>query len=195
MRLTPLAVSVLSLLGQRPMHPYEMYSVMLERHEDALVKVRPGSLYHAVERLERDGLVKSLGTDRPTGRPERTVYEVTPEGNDAMLDWVRSALGEWQPEYPQFPLALALANNLPADAVVGLLEEYLRSLDGEVAEMQQAVAEVKRRDLPEAYWLENDYLLAVRLAERAWIAATIERLTTGDLPWHKKQQQQQPQQH
>lgn len=68
MSLTPLAVSVLSLLSQRPMHPYEMYSVMLERHEDELVKVRPGSLYHTVERLQRDGLVKSLGTDRPTGR-------------------------------------------------------------------------------------------------------------------------------
>ena len=188
MKLTPLAVSVLSLLGQRPMHPYEMYSVMLSRHEDALVKVRPGSLYHAVERLERDGLVKSLGTDRPTGRPERTVYEVTPEGTEAMLEWVRSGLRQWQPEYPQFPLVLALSNNLPADTVVGLLEEYLQSLDGEVAEMREAVDEVRRRELPEAYWFESDYLLAVRSAERAWIAATIERLTTGDLPWHKKQQ-------
>ncbi|GAB3924131.1 PadR family transcriptional regulator [Microlunatus endophyticus] len=188
MKLTPLAVSVLSLLGQRPMHPYEMYSVMLERHEDALVKVRPGSLYHAVERLERDGLVKSLGTDRPTGRPERTVYEATLEGHEALLDWVRSGLRQWQPEFPQFPLALALANNLPADTVVGLLEEYLHSLDLEVAEMEEAVAEVKRRELPEAFWIENDYLLAVRQAERAWIAATIERLTTGELPWHKKHQ-------
>jgi len=188
MKLTPLAVSVLSLLGERPMHPYEMYSVMLSRHEDALVKVRPGSLYHAVERLERDGLVKSLGTDRPTGRPERTVYEVTPEGHDAMLDWVRSGLRQWQLEYPQFPLALALANNLPADSVVGLLEEYRRSLDAEVAEMKAAIDELKRRQLPEVHWLETDYLLAVRLAERAWIAATIERLTTGDLSWHDNHQ-------
>lgn len=189
MKLTPLAVNVLSLLGQRPMHPYEMYSVMLGRHEDALVKVRPGSLYHAVERLERDGLVKSLGTDRPTGRPERTVYELTPEGHDALLDWVRSGLRQWQAEYPQFPLALALANNLPADAVVELLGEYLQSLDEEVAEMQAAVVEVKRRNLPESLWIENDYLLAVRRAERQWIATTVERLKTGDLPWHKKQQQ------
>lgn len=188
MKLTPLAVNILSLLVQRPMHPYEMYSVMLGHHEDALVKVRPGSLYHAVERLERDGLVKSLGTDRPTGRPERTVYEVTPEGRDAMLDWVRSGLTQWQAEYPQFPLALSLANNLPADTVVGFLQEYLRSLDSEVAEMREAIAEVKRRDLPESFWIENDYLFAVRQAERAWIANTIERLTTGDLPWHNRQQ-------
>lgn len=188
MKLTPLAVNVLSLLGQGPMHPYEMYSVMLSHHEDALVKVRPGSLYHAVERLERDGLVKSLGTDRPTGRPERTVYELTPEGHAALIEWVRAGLRQWQPEYPQFPLALSLANNLPADTVVGLLQEYLQSLDAEVAEMQEAIVIVKQRRLPESLWIENDYLLTVRRAERAWIATTIERLKTGDLAWHSKPQ-------
>lgn len=188
MSLTPLAVSVLSLLSQRPMHPYEMYSVMLARHEDGLVKVRPGSLYHTVERLERDGLVKSLGTDRPTGRPERTVYEVTPEGSEAMLEWVRAALAEWQLEYPRFPVALSLANNLPADIVVDLLGEYLQTLDHEIGALAEGEAEVKRRELPEAYWIENDYLLAVRRAERAWIATTIERVKTGDLPWHRKPQ-------
>lgn len=186
MALTPLAVSTLSLLCQRPMHPYEIYSVMLERHEDELVKVRPGSLYHTVERLQRDGLIKSLGTDRPTGRPERTIYEVTPEGTDAMLDWVRAALAEWQLEYPRFPLALALSNNLPADTVVDLLGAYLERLDEEIVRMEEGAAEVKRRQLPESYWIENDYLLTVRRAERGWIATTIERLKTGDLPWHKK---------
>lgn len=188
MGLTPLAVSVLSLLGQRPMHPYEMYSVMLGRHEDELVKVRPGSLYHTVERLQRDGLVTSLGTDRPTGRPERTVYEVTPEGSKAMLDWVREALAEWQRDYPRFPVALALANNLPADTVAELLGTYVQHLDRAISEMEQAEAEVRRRELPEAYWIENDYLLAVRRAERDWIATTIDRLKTGDLPWHRKPQ-------
>jgi DNA-binding PadR family transcriptional regulator len=189
MGLTPLAVNILSLLCQRPMHPYEMYSVMLERHEDELVKVRPGSLYHTVERLQRDGLVKSLGTDRPTGRPERTVYQVTAEGSDAMLDWVRDALSEWQLEYPRFPLALSLANNLPPDTVVELLDQYVQHLDKEIADMEEAAAEVRRRQLPEAYWIENDYLIALRHAERTWIVNTIERLKTGELPWHRKPQQ------
>ena len=188
MGLTPLAVSVLSLLSQRPMHPYEMYSVMLERHEDELVKVRPGSLYHTVERLQRDGLVKSLGTDRPTGRPERTVYEITPEGSDAMLEWVRVALAEWQLEYPRFALALGRANTLPADIVVDLLGKYLECLDREVLRTKESEVELRRRQLSEEYWIEVDYLLAIRTAERDWIAATMERIKTGDLRWHKKPQ-------
>lgn len=46
--LTPLGVASLALLAEEPRHPYEMYQVLMARHEDRLVKVRPGTLYHAV---------------------------------------------------------------------------------------------------------------------------------------------------
>ncbi|BAS16724.1 transcriptional regulator protein [Arthrobacter sp. Hiyo8] len=45
--LTPLGVAALALLVEAPMHPYEMYQLLMARHEDRLVKVRPGTLYHA----------------------------------------------------------------------------------------------------------------------------------------------------
>ncbi len=59
--LTPLAVSALALLNEHPMHPYEMYQSLLERHKDRIVKVRPGSLYHTVERLHAADLVEITG--------------------------------------------------------------------------------------------------------------------------------------
>jgi len=46
--LTPLAISVLALLEERSMHAYEMYQLLITRHNDRLLKVRPGSLYHTV---------------------------------------------------------------------------------------------------------------------------------------------------
>ncbi|WP_449373878.1 hypothetical protein [Arthrobacter psychrolactophilus] len=45
--LTPLGISALGLLVERPMHPYEMYQVLMQRHEDRIVKAQPG---HAVSR-------------------------------------------------------------------------------------------------------------------------------------------------
>ena len=69
--LTPLGVAALSLLVEEPMHPYEMYQLLVARHEDRLVKVRPGTLYHAVGRLEEQGLVEATGTEREGNRPER----------------------------------------------------------------------------------------------------------------------------
>ena len=67
--LMPLGIAALALLTERPMHPYEMYQILLLRKEDRIVKVRPGSLYHAVNKLEEGGLVRldwTLESEAPT---------------------------------------------------------------------------------------------------------------------------------
>ena len=181
--LTPLAVSVLALLAESPMHPYEAYGVLMQRRADRLVKVRPGSLYHTVERLARDGLVEATGTDREGGRPERTTYAITEDGLLAMERWVRETLANPGPEYPRFPVALAEAHNLPRSAVIELLQSYLNAVISDVVVGENAVEILKKKPLPEAHWVEVDYLLALRRAERDWIANTIHRLQTKELSW------------
>ena len=88
--LTPLGVAALSLLVEEPMHPYEMYQLLIARHEDRLVKVRPGTLYHAVGRLEEQGLVTATGTDREGNRPERTTYTISAAGREALTRGCRT---------------------------------------------------------------------------------------------------------
>jgi DNA-binding PadR family transcriptional regulator len=181
--LTPLAVTVLALLAERPMHPYEMFSLLMERRQDRLVKIRAGSLYHTVERLARDDLITVAGTERDGARPERTRYALADAGSSALQDWVRRTMSEPEPEYPRFPLALAESHNLPVDTVVELLTEYLQTIDTDLEFGRKAVEDLKSRPLAEAHWLELDYLLAQRSAERDWIARTITRLQSKDLPW------------
>src|SRR4051794_13852278 len=106
MQLTPLALSALGLLVERPMHPYEMYQLMLERHEDWMVKVRPGSLYHSVERLQEAKLVESTGTARAGNRPERTTYAITAAGREALTTRISELLHKPVREYPHFPFAI-----------------------------------------------------------------------------------------
>ena len=53
--LAPQAILVLGLVAERPMHPYEMFQTTIEREEDRLTKIRPGTLYHTVDRLAADG--------------------------------------------------------------------------------------------------------------------------------------------
>jgi len=55
--ISPLALSILELLDERPMHPYELASTMRERHHDEFIRLNFGTLYHTVEMLERNGLV------------------------------------------------------------------------------------------------------------------------------------------
>src|ERR1700759_3275317 len=60
-QLTSLGISVLALLRERPMHGYEMFQTLVQRHADRIVKVRPGSLYHAVDRLTEEQLIRRGG--------------------------------------------------------------------------------------------------------------------------------------
>src|SRR5207253_11486017 len=84
---TPLALAVMNLLMERTMHPYEMKSTMKERGHDQVIRLKGGSIYDTVERLEAGGFQKSQGTRREGRRPERTVYAITQAGRDAITGW------------------------------------------------------------------------------------------------------------
>ncbi|MCW2748009.1 MAG: transcriptional regulator [Nocardioidaceae bacterium] len=181
--LTPLAVATLALLNEGPMHPYEMYQLLLARHEDRLVKVRPGSLYHTVERLALDKLIVATGTEREGNRPERTTYEITPLGQEALENRVREVLTTPINEFPQFPWALGEAHNLSRDEVLAALNQHIAELDALIDEFTTIIEDVKQREIPEIYWVAGDYLRTTRLAERAWLATFIARLESKEIPW------------
>ena len=179
----PLAVAALGLLLERPMHPYEMVQLLLARSEDRLVKVRPGSLYHVVDRLHADGLVRPVGTERAGNRPERTTYAITAEGVDAMGDWVRQALASPAAEYPRFPLALGEAHNLPREDVVRRLRRRLAALHGQDAGLAAGEEIVSGKSLPERFWLDLPYTRALLAAEIDHLTTLADRIESGDLPW------------
>jgi DNA-binding PadR family transcriptional regulator len=183
MALTPLAISVLALLNERPMHPYEMVQTLLERHEDRIVKVRPGSLYHTVERLTAAELVQATGTERAGNRPERTTYTITPAGQDALTTRLSELIGSPVNEYPAFPVALSEAHNIDRGEVLELLASRVTQLQQLIDEVDALIASARTRDVPEAYWVTADYLRAMHTTERDWIAHLIDRIESKDLPW------------
>src|SRR5215212_3941338 len=103
-----LAMVLLALLMEAPMHPYRMQQMIKERGQDQLVNVaQRNSVYQALDRLVRDGLARPAGTTRDPGRPERTVYEITDAGAVTMRRWLVEMLPAPAREFPEFPAALA----------------------------------------------------------------------------------------
>lgn len=182
-KLTPLGISVLALLRERPMHPYEMYQLLLERREDFLIKVRPGSLYHTVDRFTEQELVKIVGTERDGGRPERTTYCITPQGTAELSTAVREMLRTPVNEYPQFPVALAEAHNLPREEAVDLLTERVALMDATLAEVGDAIKGAQMLDVPEAYWLAGEYVREIHKTEVRLLQRLIKRLEANELAW------------
>lgn len=181
--LTPLAMAVIELLHERDMHPYEMTQLMRERWVDRRVKLRPGSLYHTVERLEGQGLIEVVGTQRQGRRPERTVYALTEAGRDVFVEQARAMLATPAQEYPQYPVALSAANELDRDDALAQLRTRVVGLRARIAADQVVIDHKLVPQVPRMYWIEFDFAHHQRQAELAWTERLVEDLVSGRIPW------------
>lgn len=73
-----LELMVLQTLHRQPMHGYAMVQHIRQRSNE-LLQVEEGSLYPALQRMLKDGLVEAEWTTSPTNRRVRT-YRITPAG-------------------------------------------------------------------------------------------------------------------
>jgi DNA-binding PadR family transcriptional regulator len=179
-RRSTLAMVLLALLFEAPMHPYRMQQMIKERGQDQLVNVaQRNSVYQALDRLVRDGLARPGGTAREQGRPERTVYEITAEGEATLRRWLTAMLPAPAREFPEFPAALAFLPILEPGVVRTLLETRVAALEEKLA----GVVGQAPPGLPRLFLLEDEYRAAMIRAEVAWLGALIADLASGSLTW------------
>ncbi|WP_232715738.1 PadR family transcriptional regulator [Gordonia metallireducens] len=181
--LGPVAILVLGLLLERPMHPYEMVQTTVARREDRLAKFRAGTLYHAVDRLAENGSIEVQEVRREGNRPERTVYAITEAGRGALTENLERILETRPEEYPELYLALSEAHGLPRDRVVELLERRVATMRADLAEVEAAVAEFRSRGKPEMFFLDGGCRIATLTAQIAWLDDLVERLRTHRIEW------------
>lgn len=186
--LTPLGIAALALLLERPMHPYEMYQTLVQRSEERVVKVRPGSLYHAVDRLAGQGLVRAISTEREGNRPERTTYEITEQGNSVFTARIAEILATPINEYPEFPLALGESHNLPVESVIQLLRNRVALIRADLAVMDAGIDDLEAKRLPRKYWINVQYSRAISEVEATWLESLIDDLESGVLSWSEEKQ-------
>lgn len=181
-RLTPLGVMLLALLHEGDMHPYEMIRLLRQRHDDRLVPVTNGTVYHTVARLQKLGLLAELGVDRDGNRPERTTYSVTEAGREVVPEWVRAELPRIdRPE--QFRVALSEAHNLPPDEVVDLLLQRRATLAGQLELLKNGLAKAGAREVPEIYLIETRREAALLAADHDWMAELINAIDHHRIDW------------
>lgn len=177
----PLALAVLALLAERPMHPYQMSATLRERRKEDSIKINYGSLYSVVESLQKRGLIEARETVREGRRPERTVYAVTPPGERMLVDWLSELLSTPVKEYPAFEAALALMPVLPPDEVTSLLEHRFTQLSILRKESEAMLAQAAGMGLPRMFSIEGEYHLGQLTAELDFVGRLIDDLRSGQL--------------
>lgn len=191
----PLALAVLVLLFERPMHPYEMAATLKEREKDKSIKLNYGSLYTVIEQLLREGFIAAGETVREGKRPEKTVYSLTPAGAAEMDSWLRELVAQPVKEYPRFETALSLLPALPPDVVLPLLNERVGHLQTLIDANHADAARCAAMNLPRLFQIEGEYQLTLLSAELGFVqelATTIRERSLGGLDfwegWHAERQ-------
>ena len=178
-----LALAVLSYLSQRPMHPYELSRTLREHGDERSIKFNHGSLYMVVGQLARAGYITELETSREGQRPERTVYALTDAGRAEFSDWLRELVAEPQQEYPHFVAALSMIAALPPGEVVALLRERLARLHEARAEIRSLIDTTLANGVPELFLVEEQYRLALLVAETEFVEEFIGKITSPQTGW------------
>lgn len=165
------------------MHPYEVYQVLRERDKERILKVRLGSLYHTVGRLAERELMRPAGTDRVGSLPERTTYEITDAGRQALSERLAELIRTPVNEYPAFPVALGEAHNLPRSKMASLVAERITRVQEILETATGLVAIARDHGASEADLLAADYVCTMHRCERDWLRQLAERLENGELSW------------
>ncbi|MEV0153212.1 PadR family transcriptional regulator [Micromonospora sp. NPDC050686] len=180
-RRSPLAMMVLALLVEEPMHAYRMQQVIRERDKQDVVNVaQRNSIYQTIERLRRDELIRVARTAREEGRPERTVYALTAAGRRTLDGWLTDALATPAREFPEFPAALSFLPILPPDEAARQLDRRVETLAARLREREAVLAAV---DLPRLFLVEDEYRLALLRTELDWVRRLAADLRSGALTW------------
>jgi DNA-binding PadR family transcriptional regulator len=176
-----LALSLLTLLTQRPMYPYEMASMLRERGKDNSIKVNWGSFYTVVQNLEKYGFIEAVEVAREGRQPERTTYQITEAGRAELMDWLRELLSVPEREHTSFEAALGESAVLPPDELIDLLQQRLTALEEANGRLQAALATLVTQ-LPRLFLIESEYYLAQRRAEEEWVRGLLKEFTGGTVP-------------
>jgi DNA-binding PadR family transcriptional regulator len=175
-------IAILALLREAPMHPYQMQSLLRERHKDEILVLKRGSLYHAINRLLRTRLIGAISSARDGRRPERTTYRILPAGQQQLLSSLREMVSVPQREPSEFLASMSFLVYLTPDVAAAKLTERIAHLEKEIQATEAGRRAASTR-VDRIHLIESEYLVAMRKAELKWVRSVLDELRSGQLTW------------
>lgn len=159
-----------ALATDGPTHGYQIRQNALRDQTEWWTEVKPGSLYSALHRMAREGLVEVDRTETPDNSPQRTIYRITTAGRQALMAQRDEALQRVVVATDPLDLALRYVSDLPADTLVEIVTARLTAL-------------LERLSLhEEAYVSSQPYLKGL---EPITFRHVLKRLRT-EVQWHEQ---------
>jgi DNA-binding PadR family transcriptional regulator len=162
---------LLALLDEAPSHGYQLKTAF-ERRTGGNWALNIGQVYTTIQRLERDGLVESVGQ---TADDDRREYRITAAGRAELSDWFDNPVVAEAPARDELTIKVLLAVAAGDIDVTGLLQRQRR------ASVEQLQAYTRRKAKADpghdvAFLILLDALIFRAEAEVRWLDACEARI-------------------
>lgn len=120
---------ILGLLKNKPMHGYEIQTIIQVSRVDQWANVLSGSIYYALNKMEEEGIIETVKEER-TGARIRKIYGITAKGEEEYVNLLKDHLHT--PPHSlksDFMVSLAMISQLPKDEAITLLKSNLSQLE------------------------------------------------------------------
>jgi DNA-binding PadR family transcriptional regulator len=137
-------IVVMGLLRETPRYGYEI-KMIIDGVMSHIIDISSGSLYYGMKKLQQAGYLEEAGTQRVGQRPERSIYRLTPLGEETLARELPRVI--FPQARPVFPLNLALYffDQIPKKEQTRRLKmryEYLALVDKFLDELQQEFGKI-----------------------------------------------------
>jgi DNA-binding PadR family transcriptional regulator len=149
----------LAILFEADSTGYEIRKLSTEGEYAYFVEASFGSIYPALARLEKEGLVTSK-VKVQKGKPAKKVYSITKNGREVFITSLFEPTGN-DVYRSEFLLLARFAPELPADLVEERIFERMNCLNEEIASLEEISSE---RQKPADQWIINYGLQAMRFS-------------------------------
>ena len=161
---------LLALLDEAPSHGYALKTAF-ERRTGGSWAINIGQVYTTIQRLERDGLVESIGG----ADDDRREYRVTPAGREQLAAWFDSPVVAEAPTRDELTIKVLLAVAAGDIDVTALLQRQRRASVEQLQAYTRRKAKAEpKRDI--AFLILLDALIFRAEAEIRWLDACEARI-------------------
>lgn len=164
-------------------HGYQVRRELRTWSADTWANVQPGSIYHALKQMAKEGLLEQIDIEPGGTGPERTGYRLTEDGETEFQILLARSLSEVDGESPRVDVlstGVTFLTCLPRKRAIGLLQHRITQLEGQHATVTGVLTRGTDWGHPEHVNELYRLWLGMIEASMTWTRGLIERLEAGE---------------
>jgi len=138
---------VLGLLKSKPMSGYEIQQILTKSQSDSWAGILPGSIYHALKKMEKEGLVE-IDSIEKTGNRSKAIYKITADGEKEFDELLVESLQVSSVYLPSnLYTGLSFIQHLANDEIIQSLKNQQILLEEQLDQLKEGI-DIKRSHMP-----------------------------------------------